>query len=291
MTEYLELLQGQYPVLIMALALMFGLIIGSFLNVVILRLPVMLDREWTQQAREILSQPPGEEDTTTFNLVYPNSHCPGCKTEIKPWQNVPVISYLLLKGRCANCGIGIPARYPIVELVTGLLTVVVVATLGLGIVGFFGCLLTWVLICLSVIDYDTQLLPDDITLPVLWLGLVVNFFGILTPFNDAFIGACFGYLSLWSVYKVFKLVTGKEGMGYGDFKLLALLGAWLGWQSLPLVIILSSFAGVIIVGLLIATGREKSKPVPFGPYLAIAGWITLLWGDAIITWYLATFAS
>lgn len=289
MFDYLSLVQGQYPLLILLLAMIFGLVIGSFLNVVILRLPVMLDREWRIQAEDILDLPHHEEGAT-FNLVFPNSHCPKCKTVIKPWQNIPVFSYLMLRGRCANCGIGIPLRYPAVEIATGLATVVVIYFLGLTPEGLFGCLLSWALIALAVIDFDTKLLPDDITLPFMWLGLTINFFDVYVGFEHAFVGACAGYLSLWIVFQGYKLVTGKDGMGYGDFKLLALLGAWLGWQPLLLIIILSSFAGVIGAGLLILLGRDRSNPIPFGPYLAIAGWVTLLWGDSMMIWYLEMFA-
>ncbi len=286
MFDYLALLQGQFPLPVLAIASIFGLLIGSFLNVVILRMPVMLEREWTTQAREILELEPGDEQEP-FNLVFPGSHCPSCHTEIKPWQNVPVISYLLLKGRCARCSTSIPVRYPAVELATAILTVIVIHVLGLTVAGLLGCLLTWALIALAVIDFDVLTLPDDITLPFLWLGLMVNYFGVFVLFESAFIGACAGYLAFWLVYKAFKLITGKEGLGYGDFKLLAMLGAWLGWQALPLIVILSSLAGVIGAGLLIALGRDRAKPIPFGPYLAIAGWVILLWGDPIWTWYIS----
>lgn len=284
MSEYLSLLQGQHPVLVLAMAMIFGLLVGSFLNVVILRLPVMLDRQWTAQAHEILSHETNT-DQEPFNIVFPNSHCPNCKIEIRAWQNIPLASYLILRGKCGNCGISIPLRYPIIELTTGLLTLIVIYCFGLTILGLFACLFTWALIVLSVIDFDTKLLPDDITLPFLWLGLSINFFGIFVSFHSAFIGACAGYLSLWSIYHVFRLVTGKEGMGYGDFKMLALLGAWLGWQPLLLVVILSSFGGVIGAGALILLGRDRANPIPFGPYLAIAGWVTLIWGDTLINWY------
>ncbi|MDA0789260.1 MAG: A24 family peptidase [Proteobacteria bacterium] len=285
MTEYLATLQAHYPVAIALIALMFGLIIGSFLNVVILRLPVMMDRALTAEAREILELP-AEEPAGPFNLIVPDSHCPKCGTAIKPWQNIPVISYLWLRGRCGHCSNPIALRYPLIELTTGLMTATVIVVLGATPVGFAACLVTWVLIALACIDFDTMLLPDSITLPTLWLGLLVNFFDVFVHFEDAFMGAIAGYLSLWLVFHAFKLITGKDGMGYGDFKLLAMLGAWLGWQALPVIVILSSFAGVIIVGLLIVFGRDKSHPVPFGPYLAIAGWMALLWGETIMAWYL-----
>ncbi len=285
MTEYLVMLQAHFPVAIALIAMMFGLIIGSFLNVVILRLPVMMDRALAAEAKEILELPAGAPDEP-FNLVVPDSHCPQCGTAIKPWQNIPVISYLWLRGRCGHCSNPIPARYPLIELATGLMTATVVIVLGATPVGLAACIVTWILIALASIDFDTMLLPDSITLPALWLGLLVNFFDVFTDFEAAFIGAVAGYLSLWLVFHAFRLVTGKEGMGYGDFKLLAMLGAWLGWQALPVIVILSSFAGVIIVGILILLGRDKSHPVPFGPYLAIAGWIAMLWGDRIMAWYL-----
>lgn len=285
MFQYLAFLQAEFPLFVLSVALMFGLIIGSFLNVVIYRIPIVLDRDWKQQAHDILgnSTPP---DDTTFNLIFPNSHCPACKHEIRAWENIPLLSYAYLRGNCSQCGGHISARYPIVELLTGILTAVVILVLGVTPIGLFSCVLTWGLIALALIDYDTQLLPDDITLPLLWLGLAVNYFTVVTSLQDAFIGACTGYVVFWVVFQVFKLVTGKEGMGYGDFKLLAMLGAWLGWQALPLIIILSSFTGALVGGSLIALGRDKDHPIPFGPYLAIAGWIALIWGEEIIRAYL-----
>jgi leader peptidase (prepilin peptidase)/N-methyltransferase len=285
MTEYLAALQADYPVLVYTIAFCFGAIFGSFLNVVIHRLPLMLQREWEGQAHEVLGKeyaPP----SGSFNLVFPNSHCPSCDTEIKPWENIPLISYAFLGGKCGHCGTHISLRYPLIEALTGILVVLVVFNFGLTYVGLACTLMTLGLIAGSMIDYDHQLLPDDITLPLLWLGLMVNYFELLTPFADAFWGAVAGYLVLWTVYHVFKLVTGKEGMGYGDFKLLAMLGAWLGWQQLPLIIILSSFAGAIIGGGLILFGRDRAQPIPFGPYLSIAGFIALLWGDDLTSAYL-----
>lgn len=284
MFEFLQIFEDAYPLLAYFIVLCFGLVVGSFLNVVILRVPVMLQRDWEDQANEILDHPVKERKT--FNLILPNSHCPGCETEIKPWQNIPIFSYALLRGRCGNCGMKISLRYPVIEALTGVATVIVIAAVGLSPAGLSACLLTYALIALSMIDYDTQLLPDSITLPFLWLGLVLNYWDSLAGFEDAFVGACVGYLSLWLVYWAFKLLTGKEGMGYGDFKLLSMLGAWLGWQMLPLIIILSSFTGAILGGVMIAMGRSKDKPIPFGPYLAIAGWIALIWGDAIVSNYL-----
>ncbi|MEX2489418.1 MAG: A24 family peptidase [Pseudomonadales bacterium] len=281
----IALLQAEYPLLVMGLTLMFGLIIGSFLNVVIYRLPIRLEADWKQQASEVLGIE-AEAPSPHFNLVFPGSHCPHCGSRIKAWQNIPVLSYLFLKGRCANCDKTISLRYPAIELLTGILTCITVYYFGLTATALACCVLTWALIALSMIDYDHQILPDDITLPFLWLGLIVNYFGLVTDFGSAFLGAIAGYLSLWVVYQAFKLATGKEGMGYGDFKLLAMLGAWTGWQTLPLLIILSSFTGAVLGGLLILLGRDRAHAIPFGPYLAIAGWITLLWGDEITASYL-----
>ena len=275
------------PLAFILLAGLLGLIIGSFLNVVILRVPRMLETEWQQQAREILEPDREHAPPATYNLILPHSHCPKCKTEIKPWQNIPVISYLLLRGRCGNCKEPISLRYPAIELLTAGLSMLVAWQMGFGLATAGMLVLTWVLVCLSMIDADTQLLPDIIVLPLLWLGLILNSFGVYTDLNTALWGAVAGYLSLWSVYWLFKLVTGKEGMGYGDFKLLAMLGAWGGWQVLPLTILLSSLVGAIL-GLIIlkARGANNSTPLPFGPYLAIAGWIALIWGETITGHYL-----
>ncbi len=285
MFEYLALLQAELPALVYVIVFCFGLIIGSFLNVVILRLPVMMQNEWQGQAREILELD-AEAPQQPFNLVYPNSRCPTCERGIQPWENIPLLSYVVLRGRCAGCGTPISIRYPLIEAFTALLAVLVIWVFGATPTGMVCLILTFGLIAASVIDYDHQLIPDDITLPLLWLGLVVNSFDLIVPLTDAFWGAVAGYLSLWSVYQLFKLITGKEGMGFGDFKLLAMLGAWMGWQALPLIIILSSFAGAIIGGALIALGRDRAKPIPFGPYLAIAGFVALLWGEAITSAYL-----
>lgn len=275
------------PLAFILLAGLLGLVIGSFLNVVILRVPRMLEIEWQQQAREILEPDREHAPPATYNLILPHSHCPKCKTEIKPWQNIPVISYLLLRGRCGNCKEPISLRYPAIELLTAGLSMLVAWQMGFGLATAGMLVLTWALVCLSMIDADTQLLPDIIVLPLLWLGLILNSFGVYTDLNTALWGAVAGYLSLWSVYWLFKLVTGKEGMGYGDFKLLAMLGAWGGWQVLPLTILLSSLVGAIL-GLIIlkARGANNSTPLPFGPYLAIAGWIALIWGETITGHYL-----
>ncbi|MGK0340324.1 MAG: leader peptidase (prepilin peptidase)/N-methyltransferase, partial [Candidatus Azotimanducaceae bacterium] len=287
-------LDAAFPLFGVSVALVLGLLIGSFLNVVIFRLPVMLERDWQSQAKQILDISDETEDgfsndkaePETFNLVLPNSRCPSCNRPIRPWENIPVVSYLVLRGKCAGCKTPISIRYPLVEALTGALTVAVVVYFGLTPTAFALCLLTFGLIALALIDYDTKLLPDDITLPLLWLGLIVNYFELVTTFSSAFWGAILGYLALWSVYQAFRLVTGKEGMGFGDFKLLALLGAWMGWEILPLITILSSLTGAIIGGALIALGRDRSNPIPFGPFLAIAGWIALIWGEQITMSYL-----
>ena len=267
-------------------ALLLGLLIGSFLNVVVYRLPKMLLRDWQAQAREILSLP-AEADKKTFNLILPNSSCPHCAHEIKPWENIPIFSWLFLRGKCSSCKAPISTRYPLVELTCGLLSAYVAWHFGFTWQAGSMLLLTWGLLAMSLIDADHQLLPDALVLPLLWLGLIVNQFGLFASAADALWGAIAGYLSLWSVYWLFKLVTGKEGMGYGDFKLLAMLGAWGGWQILPLTILLSSLVGAVLgVIMLRLRNAETSTPIPFGPYLAIAGWIALLWGEQITASYL-----
>mgnify|MGYP000335853911 CR=1 FL=1 len=273
-------------VLLTAAALLLGLLIGSFLNVVVYRLPVMMQREWQAQAKEILLVP-ADTSTPAFNLLLPNSSCPHCSHEIKPWENIPVISYLFLRGKCSNCKALISMRYPLVELACGLLSAFIAWHFGFTWQAGAMLLLTWGLLAMSLIDVDHQLLPDSLVLPLLWLGLIANSFGLFTNLENALWGAIAGYLSLWSVYWLFKLVTGKEGMGYGDFKLLAMLGAWGGWQVLPLTILLSSLVGAVL-GLIMLRLRnaETSTPIPFGPYLAIAGWIALLWGEQITSSYL-----
>ena len=266
--------------------LLVGLLIGSFLNVVVYRLPKMLLRDWQAQAREILNLP-AEADKQTFNLILPNSSCPHCAHEIKPWENIPIFSWLFLRGKCSACKAPISTRYPLVELTCGLLSAYVAWHFGFTWQTGSMLLLTWGLLAMSLIDADHQLLPDALVLPLLWLGLIVNQFGLFTSPADALWGAIAGYLSLWSVYWLFKLVTGKEGMGYGDFKLLAMLGAWGGWQILPLTILLSSLVGAVLgVIMLRLRNAETSTPIPFGPYLAIAGWIALLWGEQITASYL-----
>jgi leader peptidase (prepilin peptidase)/N-methyltransferase len=266
---------------------LLGLLIGSFLNVVIYRLPIMMQREWEGECREMLGQEQPGESSEPFNLNRPRSRCPHCGHAISALENIPLISYLVLKGRCSGCQARISQRYPMVELTTALLSLVVAICFGFGWPAFAAILLTWVLITLSLIDFDVQLLPDNITLPTLWFGLLLNLNGLFTDIESAVIGAAAGYLSLWSVYQLFKLLTGKEGMGYGDFKLLALFGAWFGWQYLPQIILISAVVGAVIgVGLILLRGRDRNIPIPFGPYLAIAGWIAMLWGDVINHTYL-----
>lgn len=281
-----DLLIQDYSWFIYLITVLFGLTVGSFFNVVILRLPKIMQAQWREQCCELLEQP-ADTPKEGFGLAFPASHCPTCKAAIRPWQNVPVVSYLLLKGQCASCKVRISPRYPIIEVVTALLSLAIVVMFGLTAATGPLLLLTWALLVLTVIDIDTQLLPDSITLPLVWLGLIVNYFGLITDLHSALWGAIFGYLSLWLVFWAFKLITGKEGMGYGDFKLLAALGAWMGWQMLPLIVILSSLVGAVIgIGLIVIKGRDKNIPIPFGPYLAIAGWIALLWGDEIVLRYL-----
>jgi leader peptidase (prepilin peptidase)/N-methyltransferase len=264
-----------------------GLVVGSFLNVVIYRLPLMMETRWRKDCCELL-EVQQEQEAPRLTLATPNSHCPHCGTAIKPWHNIPVLSYLLLGGKCANCGVGISLRYPTVELVTGLLTLSLAWCFPLSWALLGAVLFTWALLVLTMIDVDHKLLPDDITLPLLWLGLLFNLNGTYVSLADAVVGAMAGYLVLWSVYWLFKLVTGKEGMGYGDFKLLAALGAWLGWQALPLIILLSSLVGAVCgIALIFIKGRGREIPIPFGPYLAAAGWIYLMWGDAITARYLS----
>lgn len=270
---------------------LLGLLVGSFLNVVIYRLPQMMEREWRAQCAEFLGGVSAHA-AENFNLVTPRSRCPHCKHAISAWENIPVLSYVLLRGKCAACGNAIDLRYPLVELLTGLLSAGAAAHFGFGWMAVAALALTWALIALSFIDYDQQLLPDSITLLFLWAGLALSLFTnsadiFFVNSRDALIGALAGYLSLWSVYTLFKLLTGKEGMGRGDFKLLAMLGAWLGWQALPVIIVLSSLLGAVVGGVLIVVlGRDKNVPIPFGPYLALAGWIALLWGKDISQAYL-----
>jgi len=284
------------PALLTATVFVLSLMIGSFLNVVIHRLPIMLDREWRAQSREMLeisgefSGPPAP----AYDLVVPRSACPQCRAPIRVHQNIPLLSYLWLGGRCANCRAPISARYPLVELATGLLSAAVAWHYGWHWQTVAALALTWALIALTVIDYDHQILPDSITLPLLWLGLLLSIAwhpglrpAIPADPVSAIIGAAAGYLLLWLVYWGYKLITGKEGMGYGDFKLLAALGAWMGWQMLPLIILVSALTGAVIgVALIVLRGRERGRPMPFGPFLAMAGWIAMMWGPEIVRGYL-----
>lgn len=264
---------------------LLGLVVGSFLNVVVHRLPRMMEREWREHCAELSGAPlpPAEP----YNLVVPRSRCPGCGRTVRALENLPLLSYLLQGGRCRGCRMRISPRYPLVEGAAALLGMVVAWRLGPGAAALAACLLTWALLALSVIDLEHTLLPDDITLPVLWLGLLLNVPGLMVPLADAVVGAAAGYLLLWSLYWVFKWVTGKEGMGQGDFKLLALLGAWLGWQALPLILVLSCLVGATVGLTLIALrALERGTPIPFGPYLAGAGWLALLWGGELTGLYL-----
>lgn len=274
-----------------AVGFCFGLLIGSFLNVVILRLPQQLFRRWNLESHDILDIEKSNTEEPAVTLAWPASRCPKCSTALRPWHNIPLLSYLFLKGRCATCSASISAQYPFVELLTATIFALMMYFYGATATTFYSAILACCLITLAGIDLRERLLPDQITLPLLWLGLFVNMNGTFAPLPDAVLGAIAGYLSLWGVYWLFKLITGKEGMGYGDFKLLAALGAWLGWELLPLVILLSSAVGAII-GVLVITigGKDRNLQIPFGPFLAVAGWIALIWGDNITTWYLSAFS-
>ena len=284
------------PLLFVGVVFFLSLLIGSFLNVVIYRLPIMMEREWRAQFEEAAST--GDLATTItaekFDLITPRSRCPSCGNPITALQNIPVVSYLFLGGKCAGCKASISARYPIVELMTALLAGVAAWRFGFGIEAGAAVLLTFALITISVIDIDHQIIPDSISLPLVWIGLGLSLFhpvaGADVLFIDpktAIVGALAGYLSLWSVYHLFRLLTGKEGMGYGDFKLLAALGAWLGWQMLPLIILLSALVGAFVgITMIVVRRHDRNVPIPFGPYLAAAGWIAMLYGREIVDWYL-----
>jgi leader peptidase (prepilin peptidase)/N-methyltransferase len=275
------------PVFLYPLTLALGLVVGSFINVVVFRLPRILEHSWRGECAQLLGkeeEAPGEKPP---GLARPGSRCPHCGHPIRPWENIPVLSYLLLRGKCSACGAAIGLRYPIVEIASGLLALAVVWQFGPTWQGAAALLLSWALLTLGLIDYDTKLLPDLITLPLLWLGLLLSLGGLFSDPVSAIIGSATGYLALWSVYQLFRLLTGKAGMGYGDFKLLAMLGAWLGWQHLPQIIILSAVVGATVgISLIVFRGRDRNIPIPFGPYLAAAGWISLMWGDAINRIYL-----
>jgi leader peptidase (prepilin peptidase)/N-methyltransferase len=286
-----------YPLFFYAAVGVLALLIGSFLNVVIYRLPKMLEQGWKEECREFLADElatpikiladdyPKEVPLT---LSKPNSTCPNCGHGIRFYENVPVLSWLFLKGKCSQCNNPIAKRYPLVELGTAILSLVIAQHYGVTISTVLLLLLTWGLICLTLIDFDHMLLPDQITLPLLWLGLLVNINGTFVPLSDAVIGAAVGYMSLFSIFWVFKLLTGKDGMGHGDFKLLALFGAWIGWQLLPILILMASVVGAVVgISLMVFKGHERGQAIPFGPYLAVAGWITILWGEGLWSWYLA----
>lgn len=287
----------QSPAIFIAVVFAVALLVGSFLNVVILRLPVMMQREWREQCAELEEAPAAELPEEPFNLVVPRSRCPSCGAMITAWQNIPVLSYLILGGRCANCRQKISVRYPLIELLTAILAALCAWRFGFGWEALMAIVLSCFLVAISLIDADHQIIPDSTVYPLLWLGLIMSLFHPLPGTDrlfiaprDAIAGAAAGYLSLWSVYQLFKLVTGKEGMGYGDFKLLAALGAWLGWRALPLIILLSAVVGALVgIALIVFRGRDRQVPIPYGPYLAAAGWIAMLWGDEIINAYLDAF--
>jgi leader peptidase (prepilin peptidase)/N-methyltransferase len=271
-----------YPTLVAGI---FGLLIGSFLNVVIHRLPKMMQRESDNYVAHESGMPLPHTDS--YNLMVPRSACPHCGHQITALENIPIISYLFLRGKCSECKAPISVRYPIVELVSGILSAFLIWRFGSGVAGLATLVFAYLLIAMTLIDADTQLLPDDLTLPLLWCGLLVNLNGAFVPLNEAVIGAAAGYLSLWSVYWLFKLTTGKEGMGYGDFKLLAALGAWLGWKMLPIIILLSSVVGALVgISLIVFAKHGRDKPIPFGPYLAAAGMIALFYGKTLAEAYL-----
>ena len=283
-----ELLVFSQPPVFSLVCGILGLLVGSFLNVVIHRLPKMLDNDWRCQCAELRGEEPPRGERLT--LAYPRSRCPHCGHPISALENIPVVSWLALRGRCSACHAPISPRYPLIEALSGILCAFAAAHFGFGWAAAGALLLIWSLIALTFIDFDTQYLPDAITLPLLWLGLLFNLGGTYADLQSAVVGAMTGYLSLWSVYWAFKLATGKEGMGYGDFKLLAALGAWLGWQTLPLIVLLSSLVGALVgIALIVAAKHGRNVPIPFGPYLATAGLIALFWGKALTLAYLRLF--
>lgn len=284
----------EFPLAFVAALFFLALLIGSFLNVVICRLPVMMEREWRSQCEELAAMPVADLPEGRFDLIVPRSRCPSCGAKITAVQNIPVLSYLWLRGKCGNCRAPISARYPSIELLTAVASALVGWRFGFGWEAAAAVLMTWALIAVSFIDIDHQIIPDSISLPMIWIGLTLSLFhpfsGADTLFIDprtSIVGALAGYLSLWSVYHLFRLVTGKEGMGYGDFKLLAALGAWLGWQLLPMIILLSAVVGALIgISLIVFRRHDRNVPIPFGPYLAAAGWIAMLYGSRIMDFYL-----
>ena len=277
------------PLLFSGVAFVIALLIGSFLNVVIYRLPIIMEREWREQCKALADEPTSEVTAEHFSIAAPRSRCPECGQQITMLQNIPVLSYLALGGRCANCKTAISPRYPIVELAAALLAGFVALHFGFGAEAVMGIVFTLALIPITLIDFDHQLIPDSIVLPLLWVGLIMSLFHpvpgattLFIPPADAILGAVAGYLAFWTVYQVFRLLTGKEGMGYGDFKLLAAMGAWLGWQALPTIILMSAFVGAVVgILLMMFRGRDHQVPMPFGPFLAAAGWITMLYGETI----------
>lgn len=289
-------LLATHPALFLVVSVLFALLVGSFLNVVIFRLPIMMQRDWRSQCEELLGEAAEPLPDGRFDLVMPRSRCPSCEAQITALQNIPVLSYLFLKGRCGHCRAAISARYPAIEALTAVMTGLVAWHFGFGWEALAAIVLTWTLVAITFIDYDHQLIPDSLSLPLMWLGLFLSLFHPLTGAETLFIapkaaivGALAGYLSLWSVYHLFRLVTGKEGMGYGDFKLLAALGAWLGWQALPMIIILSAVVGAVTgIALMLLRGRDKNVPMPFGPFLAAAGWLAMLYGSQIRHWWIST---
>lgn len=282
------------PAMFVGVIFLLSLLIGSFLNVVVHRLPIMMERDWRAQCEELARTPAAAIPEGRFDLVAPRSRCPACGAPITALQNIPVLSWLLLRGRCAHCAARISIRYPIVELLTAVLAAVIAWRFGFGWEAAAALLLTFMLVAISAIDLDHQIIPDSLSLPLIWIGLSLSLWHpvpgaemLFVEPKDAIVGALAGYLSLWSVYHLFRMLTGKEGMGYGDFKLLAALGAWLGWQKLPLIILLSALVGALVGLALIAFRRhDRNVPIPFGPYLAAAGWVALVWGDRIVDWYL-----
>ena len=296
----LDLLSSSLPLFIGA-CLVLGLVVGSFLNVVIYRVPVMLERQWREQCTELTGDTnaaPASKPLERFNLLVPRSTCPSCKAPITALQNVPVLSYVLLKGRCAHCGAAIGIRYPIVETLTGVLSAAVAWKYGFGWPTLAALVLTWFLVALTFIDLDHQLLPDNMTLPLIWLGLFLSLYGpqpgsapVPVDMHSSIVDAMAGYLSLWSVYHLFRLLTGKEGMGYGDFKLFAALGAWMGWKMLLPIILIAAVVGAASgIALIAFQGRSRSVPIAFGPFLAAAGWIMLMFGPELVTSYLGLYA-
>ena len=278
---------GEHFVFFLVSVFLFGLLVGSFLNVVIHRLPIILEKGWKEECQHFLNPETPEEKTDTYNLIVPRSACPHCGHKITALQNIPIISFIFLKGKCSNCKKSISWRYPIIELITACLGLLVAHQFGVSLQTLAALILVWSLIALTFIDYDKQLLPDNITLSLLWIGLFFSLFNTFTDLQSAVIGALSGYCFLWLVFQGFKLFTGKEGMGYGDFKLFAALGAWLGWQQLPFIILAASLVGAVVgIALIILSGRDKRVPIPFGPFLCIAGLISLLWGTQLTERYL-----